>query len=228
MASPTSSLKIAVSRTGKTQDIMVVRVDGMVDAISAGNMEEVLTSLMAQGRYWLLIDLAGANYISSAGWGTFMSRLRDIRNHNGDIKLARMTPEVREIYDLLEFDGLIPNFSSLDAAIADFDDGEAEDSAILQQTEETPPAPAEPQREQNSASDVPSIASVSLDEAVRAAILDDPFQNFGEIRDYLREFTDGRLTTSWWHVFRSLWRQRLLARRARFRLYRRHRKSAHS
>ncbi len=216
------SLKIAVSRTGAANDIMVIRVDGMVDTISAGNMEDVLTSLVTQGRYRILIDLAGTNYISSAGWGTFVSRLRDIREQQGDIKLARMTPEVREIYDLLEFEGLLPHFTSLDAAIADFNGGKPTEQVTIPQDADPLPGPEKPRAQPMPADEEIPPAPQTVDDAVRQAVLEDPFQSIGEIRDFIRECASGVAKVSWWKVFGSLRRQRLLARRARFRLYRRH------
>nr|HID60195.1 STAS domain-containing protein [Desulfobacterales bacterium] len=33
----------------------------------------------------IIIDLAGVDYISSAGWGIFISSIREIRANNGDI-----------------------------------------------------------------------------------------------------------------------------------------------
>jgi len=67
-----------------------------------------------------VIDLAGVDYISSAGWGIFISHIKDVRSRGGDIKLANMIPNVKEIYELLEFDNVLKAYDSTDTARRDF------------------------------------------------------------------------------------------------------------
>jgi len=97
-----------------------LRVDGVIDTATATQLEEVFQSLLKRGRYRIIVDLAGVEYISSAGWGIFISNIRDVRSNDGDIKLANMIPNVYEIYDLLEFDNVLKAFGSVEAARADF------------------------------------------------------------------------------------------------------------
>ncbi|MFC1475542.1 STAS domain-containing protein [Candidatus Zixiibacteriota bacterium] len=225
VATEESALKIAVSNTGQTREISVVRIDGVVDTMTAGDLDQVISSLITRGRYRLVIDLAGVEYISSAGWGVFVSHLREIREHAGDIKLARMIPEVQEIYELLEFDGLLPFFDGLDPAVADFrgDGGrQSADSAagnlitVKNAAEESPPNPELPEGDPSSTG--------TLDQAVLQLVAEDPFQTIREIRGQLQERQGGRYCTSWWKVFVCLRRQHMLSRRARFRYCRRMRK----
>jgi anti-anti-sigma factor len=66
------------------------------------------------------MDLAGAEYISSAGWGIFLAEIKRIRENGGDLKLSAMVPNVREIFELLEFNYILRAYDSIDAAVADF------------------------------------------------------------------------------------------------------------
>jgi len=59
-------------------------------------------------------------YISSAGWGIFISEIREIREHGGDLKLAGMIPDVREVFDLLEFENILQSYTDADLAVASF------------------------------------------------------------------------------------------------------------
>lgn len=97
-----------------------VRIDGVIDTLTASELEEVIDSLLKRKRYKIIIDLAGVDYISSAGWGIFISHIRDVRSNGGDITLANMIPNVYEIYELLEFDNVLPAYQSIDAARAVF------------------------------------------------------------------------------------------------------------
>ncbi len=112
---------ISISLAESEQDkISEVRVDGVIDTTTASELEEVIDSLLKRERYSMVLDLAGVDYISSAGWGIFISHIRDIRANGGDIKLANMVSNVFEIYELLEFDKVLRVYRSVDEARNDF------------------------------------------------------------------------------------------------------------
>ncbi|MCK4573182.1 MAG: STAS domain-containing protein [candidate division Zixibacteria bacterium] len=112
---------------GSRHDVSEVRVDGVIDTMTAGEVEEVIDSLLQRDRYKIVIDLAGVDYISSAGWGIFISHIKDIRSSGGDIKLANMISNVYEIYDLLEFDNVLRAYGSVDEARDAFSDQPADE-----------------------------------------------------------------------------------------------------
>jgi anti-sigma B factor antagonist len=97
-----------------------VRVDGVIDTLTAGELEDVIDSLLQRGRYRIVFDLAGVDYISSAGWGIFISHIKEVRSAGGDIKLAGMIPNVYEIYQLLEFDNILQACNTVDEARSKF------------------------------------------------------------------------------------------------------------
>ncbi len=113
------NITISLFESGK-DDISEVRVDGVIDTTTSGELESVIDSLLKRQRYGIIIDLAGVDYISSAGWGIFISRIKEVRSNNGDIKLANMVPNVFEIYELLEFDKVLRAYNSVDDARRDF------------------------------------------------------------------------------------------------------------
>lgn len=112
-------ISISLSESGHN-NISEVRVDGVIDTLTASELEDVIEALLKRQRYRIIVDLAGVDYISSAGWGIFISHIKDVRANSGDIKLAGMVPNVFEIYELLEFDNVIRAFGTLDAARQDF------------------------------------------------------------------------------------------------------------
>ncbi|RKX30603.1 MAG: hypothetical protein DRP46_05065, partial [Candidatus Zixiibacteriota bacterium] len=112
------NIKISVSESSRDDTISAVRVDGVIDTLTATQLEEVLDKLIKRGRFGIILDLAGVDYISSAGWGIFISRIKEIRDNNGDIKLANMVPNVLEIYELLEFDNILSSYESVNSARA--------------------------------------------------------------------------------------------------------------
>jgi anti-anti-sigma factor len=117
-----SNINISLTESGPDPSVSEVRVDGVIDTITAGELEEVVDALIKRDRYKILVDLAGVNYISSAGWGILISHIKDVRANGGDLKLANMIPNVYEIYELLEFDNVLNAYRSVDEARAKFRD----------------------------------------------------------------------------------------------------------
>ncbi len=110
------NITISLSESGQERFVSEVRVDGVIDTLTAGELEDVIDSLLQRGRYRIVFDLAGVDYISSAGWGIFISHIKEVRAAGGDIKLAGMIPNVYEIYQLLEFDNILQACTSVDEA----------------------------------------------------------------------------------------------------------------
>ncbi len=101
-------------------DVSVLRVEGYVDTTTANELEHELRALLEKKRFKLVIDLRDVDYISSAGWGIFISEIREIREHGGDLKLAGMVGDVHEVFELLEFQNILESFRSVDDAVNSF------------------------------------------------------------------------------------------------------------
>jgi len=110
------NIRISVYESGRLDNISVVRVDGVIDTLTATQLEEVLDKLMNRKRFRIILDLAGVDYISSAGWGIFISRIKEVRDNDGDLKLANMVSNVMEIYELLEFDNILMAYDNVGQA----------------------------------------------------------------------------------------------------------------
>ncbi len=114
------NIKISVSESGRDDSISIIRVDGVIDTLTATRLEEVFDRILKRNRFNIILDLAGVDYISSAGWGIFISRIKEVRENKGDIKLANMVPNVYEIYELLEFDNVLSAFENVGSAKSAF------------------------------------------------------------------------------------------------------------
>ncbi len=118
------SIAISLKESG-SKEISEIRVDGVIDTLTATELEDVIESLLKRDRFKMIVDLAGVEYISSAGWGIFISHIKDIHENGGDLKLANMVANVSEIYELLEFDNVLKAYESLEEARTDFNDTES-------------------------------------------------------------------------------------------------------
>ncbi len=97
--------------------IIVLRIAGHLDSSSAADLENILESVYEYGVRKIIVDLGDVSYISSGGWGIFTGRVKSLREGEGDVVLAGMSPEVFDIYELLGFRDIIMHFQKVDEAI---------------------------------------------------------------------------------------------------------------
>jgi anti-sigma B factor antagonist len=220
------NIRISVSESGQEDSFSVIRVDGVIDTLTATKLEEVLDRLLQRDRFNIILDLAGVDYISSAGWGIFISRIKEIRENKGDIKLANMIPNVFEIYELLEFDNILGAYENINSAKTAFnaspgaEPAKKKDQAVGARTivEELPSGF---EMVSKSKGNLPSGGMESkapdsqLEEAVLNAVREDPFYSISEIKLVIRE-TAPNCRIGWWGIFNILRRHKLIFRRSRF------------
>ncbi len=114
-------IDIKVDRVGTLKDIALIRVSGYVDTATSPELHKSLSKVIQEGISQFIIDLGAVQYVSSAGWGVFVGEIRGLREKGGDLKLIQLTPEVLEVFDMLEFNRILTCYDSLEEAIDDFD-----------------------------------------------------------------------------------------------------------
>ncbi len=220
-------LSISLSESEKTE-VSEVRIDGIVDTNTAGELEETIESLLGRQRYRIIVDLAGVEYISSAGWGAIISKIRDIRSKKGDIILSGMVANVREVFELLEFDNVLKHFKSLDDARGSFGITSSGNSAKKKETEisrleilETPYVSNGSHPQSSAGRTAINPVRDSVESLLISSIENDPFMSISEIVQHINNLSD-TTRVGWWKVFKMLKKNKLLSHRSRFRLARRH------
>lgn len=113
-------IDVYVEEAPQNRGVSILRVSGYVDTTTSPELERRLQALLREKRYHIVVDLARVEYISSAGWGIFISEIREIREKGGDLKLAGMIPDVREVFDLLEFENILQAYTDAELAAASF------------------------------------------------------------------------------------------------------------
>jgi anti-sigma B factor antagonist len=98
-------------------DQQVLEVAGYIDTTTSAEFEREIKSLIQSKRYKIIVDLSRVSYISSAGWGIFISVIREIRENGGDLRLVGMVPDVYEVFELLEFQNILEAFATVEEAV---------------------------------------------------------------------------------------------------------------
>jgi anti-sigma B factor antagonist len=114
------NLEVTVDAFFADGSIDVIRPVGVIDNNTSHLVANAFHELLSRDRYKLILDLGNVNYISSAGWGIFIGEIRNIRAHQGDLKLACLMQDVEEVYRVLEFDTILKAYPSIDAAAREF------------------------------------------------------------------------------------------------------------
>jgi len=114
-------IQVSVEKAGYQGDISIIKVGGYIDTTTSSELERALDSLLKAGVFRIIIDLGNVDYISSAGWGIFISEIKGIRERGGDLKLSKMIPDVYEVFELLEFHYILKAYDTVELAIQDFD-----------------------------------------------------------------------------------------------------------
>jgi len=102
----------------KKDSVDIVELEGILNADTSGNLEELLTTLAEVEKPLILFDLPELTYISSAGIGCFIGAIKNIRKKGGDIRFSNMSKKVKRVFILLDMDDFFQFFASLDEGVA--------------------------------------------------------------------------------------------------------------
>ena len=114
------SLKIRTNYYTDNNNIVIIELGGYIDQTNSGQVEKIISDILKSGKRQLIFDLSELIYMSSAGWGIFVGEIKSVREEGGDIKIAAMSPEVYEVFQMLEFFHIIQDYATVDEAIASY------------------------------------------------------------------------------------------------------------
>lgn len=110
-------MEISESKIG---DINNIAISGKLDAYSSGDLEKKLEALINGGSVQFVINLEKVEYISSSGLRVFLAGLKKVKKQNGDIKLACMQSNIKEVFDIAGFTDLFNIFNTVESAHESF------------------------------------------------------------------------------------------------------------
>jgi len=114
-------IDVIVEEAGPQGEIAVVRVTGYVDTTTSHELEKKINAILERRVYNIVVDLSAVDYLSSAGWGIFIGEIREMREQGGDLKLAGMSPDVYEVFELLEFQNILESYNTAAEAVGRFE-----------------------------------------------------------------------------------------------------------
>lgn len=102
----------------RRDDIWVAVPIGRVDSTTSGDLEQRLLARVGSGERRVVVDMAGIEYISSAGLRVFLRLARKLKDAGGTLVLCAMGEPVRQVFELAGFLPLFVIEASRELAIA--------------------------------------------------------------------------------------------------------------
>ncbi len=101
--------------------VTLVEVRGRVDSSNADELGEVLSKEIENGHTHIVLDLAGVEYMSSAGLREIVSALkRAKRGSGGDVRLAQPSYRVREVLEMAGLDTILQIYPTQVEAVGSY------------------------------------------------------------------------------------------------------------
>ncbi len=114
-------LKITQTITGEKHKIAILNLYGYLDSNTSPLLKERFLSLDSQTPRFVL-DFSNIEYVSSAGWGVILGRIKEYRDKGGDIVFVKMNREVASVYELLELNKVMKHFITIQEALHYFNE----------------------------------------------------------------------------------------------------------
>jgi anti-sigma B factor antagonist len=109
-------------KTEKINDIIVVKFDKIdrLNALISEPVKEDLKSFFSRPGIKLILNLQGIKYIDSTGFGVFLSIMKTANNNQGQFRICNITPEVMQLFKLLQLHHIFSLFETIDDCVKSF------------------------------------------------------------------------------------------------------------
>ena len=99
--------------------LSVVGISGrLVFGREVEGLETVIADLLKQGKKKIVLDVSALDYIDSAGIGTVVACLSNVKKAGGDMRLAGPNPRVARLLSMTGVDKLVTSYRSVSEAEA--------------------------------------------------------------------------------------------------------------
>jgi anti-sigma B factor antagonist len=102
----------------------------LVDELDADNAVEFKRDIapVLEAHAKIVLDLSRLRFVDSSGLGAFLSCLRKVNAKGGDLKLCRLSKQVRTVMELVRMHRMMDIFGAREEAVRAFDVSSASQS----------------------------------------------------------------------------------------------------
>lgn len=99
----------------ESDGLTIVSCEGSIDALTAGEVETVLSSQKN-----IVFDLSQVDFISSAGLRAILVALKSCRQVGGDLRIAAAQPGVERVLNISGFTTILQIYPDVNSAVQSF------------------------------------------------------------------------------------------------------------
>lgn len=100
--------------------VSVLKVSGDLDTSTSKFLKQILTDMIEEEHYNIVVDMQKVIQINYMGVGTLLERLRQVRRLRGDLKLARLNRITRKALSMVGASKVFETYDTEESAIASF------------------------------------------------------------------------------------------------------------
>lgn len=101
----------------KNGEILIASAAGQINSANAAELETCLLEWVQEGEHKWVLDMAGVEYISSAGLRVVLLLAKRLKQNGGHLVLCSLQPHVLEVFDISGFLSILDVADSRDAAL---------------------------------------------------------------------------------------------------------------
>lgn len=83
-------------------DILIIHLSGYIDVTTVNRFKEIFEDIKDTKAKEIYFDFTKVGYVSSSGWGTFISNSIKLREKGIKVVAGNMPDSIRRIYDLMD------------------------------------------------------------------------------------------------------------------------------
>jgi anti-sigma B factor antagonist len=97
--------------------VTVLAPTGRLDVSGAPALREAIGEAVRTGPAKVVIDMEGVSFVDSTGLGSVVSALKQIRNSQGELRLAAPNQQVRVVLELTTLDRVFAYYATVEEAL---------------------------------------------------------------------------------------------------------------
>lgn len=102
-------MEISTRRIGTS---LVLDVVGQVKGADSNEFRSVIKRLLESGETDLVINFEHVGFIDSSGVGMLIHCLHEVRSHQGDLRLVKLTEDIHDLFEMVAIDRLFTIYPS--------------------------------------------------------------------------------------------------------------------
>ncbi len=109
-------MKLEVESKETKAGCYTVSIKGRIDSDNYLDFESKVSTILEGKAKNVLLDMAGVNYISSAGLGVIFAMMKKLKETNGEFLLCNLQPQIKKVLEIVKALPSSSVFSSVEEA----------------------------------------------------------------------------------------------------------------